>query len=182
MRVWKADFGRFWPKGQRFYPSTEGIMPGEVALINGQVGGLPMDTGMLVLYADTSCFTLMTPRGHVFSSWITFSSDMEEKDTYAQVQMLLRAGDPIFATIMRLGGFRYEDRMWQRTLYNLAAHFGSEEQVEQEIICLDPRLQWRYVTNVWYNAGFRSLCFAVATVLRRFTLRVTSRFQRHEGR
>jgi hypothetical protein len=143
MRVWKADFGQFWPKGQRFYASTAGIVPGEVALINGLVGGLPMDTGMLVLYADDSCFTLMTPRGHVFSSWITFSSELEEQDTYAQVQMLLRAGDPIFAAIMRLGGFRFEDGMWHRTLRNLAAHFDSEGEVEQENVCLDPRLQWR---------------------------------------
>ena len=137
-----------------------------------------MDTGMLVLYADDSCFTLMTPRGHVFSSWITFSSEMEGKGTYAQVQMLLRAGDPVFAAIMRLGGFRYEDGMWHRTLHNLAAHFGSQEQVEQEIVCLDPRLQWRYVTNVWYNAGFRSFFFAIATFLRGFALRVKSLFPR----
>ena len=35
---------------------------------------MPLSTGVLVLYADDESFTLMTPQGHVFAGWITFSS------------------------------------------------------------------------------------------------------------
>ena len=37
-------------------------------------GGLKLSTGVLVLYADEESFTLMTPQGHMFAGWITFSA------------------------------------------------------------------------------------------------------------
>ena len=37
-------------------------------------GGLKLSTGVLVLYADDESFTLMTPQGHMFAGWITFSA------------------------------------------------------------------------------------------------------------
>ena len=73
--TWKQRFPDFWPDGNRFYAPLTGIAPGEVALLNLTVaGGMPLSTGVLVLYADDESFTLMTPQGHMFAGWITFSA------------------------------------------------------------------------------------------------------------
>ena len=37
-------------------------------------GGMKLSTGVMVLYADDESFTLMTPQGHMFAGWITFSA------------------------------------------------------------------------------------------------------------
>src|SRR5215467_15870968 len=34
IKVWKENFPKFWPKGNRFFGSLTGIAPGEVALLN----------------------------------------------------------------------------------------------------------------------------------------------------
>ena len=34
---------------------------------------MKLSTGVMVLYADDESFTLMTPQGHMFAGWITFS-------------------------------------------------------------------------------------------------------------
>src|SRR5437867_871663 len=53
MTTWKQNFPKFWPRGNRFYPSLVGIAPGEVALLSlAMPGGMPLSTGMLVLYSD----------------------------------------------------------------------------------------------------------------------------------
>ncbi|MDQ2682123.1 MAG: hypothetical protein M3Y37_01215, partial [Chloroflexota bacterium] len=57
---WKANFGSFWPKGNRFYGPLTGLEPGEIAVLNiGMPGGQRLSTGVLVLYADDESFTLM---------------------------------------------------------------------------------------------------------------------------
>jgi hypothetical protein len=123
---------------------------------------------MLVLYADDESFTLSTPQGHMYASWITFSSYQDETaGLVAQVQMLLRAGDPIFDVIMRLGGFRFENRVWQHTLRALARRFDVYSVVDTEETCLDRRVQWAYVPNIWYNAGIRTFFYAAASPVRR---------------
>ena len=35
---------------------------------------MKLSTGVMVLYADEESFTLMTPQGHMFAGWITFSA------------------------------------------------------------------------------------------------------------
>ena len=40
-------------------------------------GGMKVKTGVMVLYADEESFTLMTPEGHMFAGWITFSAYQE---------------------------------------------------------------------------------------------------------
>src|SRR5215467_1997676 len=107
IRVWKTDFSSFWPRGNRFYVPLTGIAPGEVALLNIRAGGMPLSTGVMVLYADDESFTLMTPEGHVFAGWITFSSFEDDGCTNAQAQVLMRANDPIYEIGLRfLGGHR----------------------------------------------------------------------------
>lgn len=159
--TWKAHFPEFWPKGNHFYIPITGIAPGEVALLNLKTGGMPLSTGVLVLYADDESFTLMTPEGHMFAGWITFSAARVDEVTVAQADVLLRANDPIYEIALQLGGHQQEDRFWQHTLTALATRFGvAQPQVETRMVCVDPRRQWRNARNIWQNAALRTLLIA----------------------
>src|SRR5215218_6852522 len=167
IKTWKENYQEFWPEGNRFYAPLSGIAPGEVALISGAApGGLKLSTGVMVLYADEESFTLMTPQGHPFSGWITFSAYTDNGATTAQAQVLMRANDPLYEMGLRMGGHKMEDGIWQHTLGALAAHFGVQEPVETNVICIDPKLQWREYRNIWHNAGIRSALYMVTAPLR----------------
>ena len=168
IKTWKERFRSFWPKGNRFYAPLTGIAPGEVALINASLGaGMELSTGVLVLYADEESFTLMTPQGHVFAGWITFSAYEEDDCIIAQVQLLIRANDPLYEAGLRLFAHKAEDRLWQRTLEALATHFEvAEAKVETNVVCLDPRLQWSQAGNIWHNAGIRTMMYKMSAPLR----------------
>jgi hypothetical protein len=154
---WKAHFAEFWPKGNRFAGGLTGIAPGQVALFDLAIGGTKLSTGVLVIYADDTSFTFMTPQGHMFGGWITFSASRSEEATTVQAQMLLRASDPVYEVGLALGGHRKEDRFWQDTLTNLCARFGvASPEVERSVVCVDPKRQWGRWRNVWYNAAVRS--------------------------
>jgi Domain of unknown function (DUF1990) len=123
---------------------------------------------VLVLYADDESFTYMTLEGHPFSGWVTFSAyDDEEGCTVAQVQLLIRANDPLYELMMPLGLHRVEDKTWQRTLENLAAHFGADGKVNTRVVCVDPKQQWRRYRNIRYNALILSALHAIVAPLRR---------------
>lgn len=165
IRTWKEHFPEFWPPQNHFYAPLAGIQPGEVALINSSLpGGMPLSTGVLVIYSDEESFTLMTTQGHPFSGWVTFSARKEEDGvTVAQAQVLMRANDPVYEIGMRLGGHRQEDRLWQHTLGSVAGHFGVTGEVQTERVCVDRKLQWRRARNLWHNAGMRSTMYLVAS-------------------
>ena len=97
-RTWKATSGSFWPAGNRFYGPLTGIEPGEVALLNlAMPGGLELSTGVLVLYADDESFTLMTPEGHMFAGWITFSAATRAgRPGRRRPRSSMRANDPLY--------------------------------------------------------------------------------------
>ena len=115
--TWKQRFPDFWPEGNRFYAPLTGIEPGEVALIGMTLPGrMKLSTGVMVLYADDESFTLMTPQGHMFAGWITFSATERDDQTVAQAQVLMRASDPVFELGLTLGGHRQEDKFWNHTL------------------------------------------------------------------
>jgi hypothetical protein len=60
-----------------------------------------------------------------------------------------------------------EDRHWQQTLHNLAAHFGLNQPVEYyQTICLDRRRQWSKVGTVWHNAAVRSALYTLGALFR----------------
>jgi len=167
IKTWKENFPSFWPRGNRFYAPLTGIAPGEVVLLNLTTGGMPLSTGVLVLYADDESFTLMTPQGHMFAGWITFSAYEADDCTVAQAQVLMRANDPIYELGLRLGGHRQEDKFWQHTLTTLAAHFGVSEPVQTQTTCIDPKFQWSYARNVWQNAAMRTTLTAPTRWFRR---------------
>jgi hypothetical protein len=159
---WKANFPRFWPEGNQFYAPLTGIKPGEVALIKASVaGGLKLSTGVMVMYADDESFTLMTPQGHMFAGWITFSAAEESGTTVAQAQVLMRAQDPISELGLSLGGHKLEDRFWQQTLGRLAAHFGVEGEVQTNVTCVDRKRQWSNAKNIRHSAAIRSGFYAL---------------------
>ena len=171
---WKRNFASFWPSDAHFYGPLTGIAPGEVALLNLAVGGMPLSTGVMVLYADDESFTLMTPQGHMFAGWITFSAYDEGGVTVAQAEVLMRANDPIYELGLQFGGHRQEDVFWQHTLRSLAAHFGVNGTVRTTIECVDPRRQWSHARNIWHNAAVRT---AFALPLRIFRGRPRSQSQ-----
>jgi hypothetical protein len=162
IREWKASFPSFWPEGNQFYAPLTGIEPGEVALIRASVaGGLKLSTGVMVMYADDESFTLMTPQGHLFAGWITFSAAEEAGTTVAQAQVLMRAQDPISELGLSLGGHRMEDRFWRQTLESLAAHFGVQGQVDTHVTCVDRKRQWANAKNIRHSGTIRSTVAAL---------------------
>lgn len=155
---WRANYGEFWPEGNRFYAPFAGVKPGEVALISGKAGGLKLSTGVLVLYADDVSFSFLTPEGHPFAGLITFSAEAEAGTTVAQVQLLIRAQDPLVELGMAVGGHRKEDRIWTHTLRALAAHLGvADAEVEKKVVCVDRKRQWKRAGNVKHDAVFYTL-------------------------
>jgi hypothetical protein len=156
--AWKADFPSFWPEGNDFYPPLTGLEPGEVALIKAAgPGGMKFKTGVMMIYADDESFTLMTPEGHMFAGWITFSAHEEDGVTAAQAQVLMRAQDPISEMGLTMGGHRMENRFWEQTLRNLAAHLGCEDaEVTTTVVCVDKKRQWSQAKNVRHSVAIRS--------------------------
>ena len=166
--TWKAHFPEFWPpRRARFYGPITGIAPGEVALLDVHApGGLKMSTGVLVLYADEESFTFMTPEGHMFAGWITFSAYDDGGTSIAQTQVLIRAQDPIGELTFMLGGHKMEDRFWEETLQALAERFGVTATTTMESVCVDPRRQWRRVGNVRHDIAIRSTWRAATAPVR----------------
>jgi hypothetical protein len=168
VRVWKERFPEFQPANSRFYPSLAGVVPGEVLFISASVGGMPVHTGVRVIYADDESFTVMTPEGHPESGWNTFSAyEDEEGTTVAQIQSLARANDPIYEIGFRIVGSTTQERIWTHVLKSLAAHFGVNEPVTLEKVCVDPKVQWSQIKNVWQNAGGRSMLYTIVGLGRR---------------
>jgi hypothetical protein len=169
VKVWKEHFPEFQPPNSRFYPSMAGVAPGEVLFISASVGGMPVYTGVRVIYADEESFTVMTPEGHPESGWNTFSAYTDDDDdgtTVAQIQSLARANDPIYEVGFRIVGSTTQERIWTHVLKSLATHFGVNEPVTLEKVLVDPKLQWSYVKNVWQNAGARSMLYTMAGAVR----------------
>ena len=133
-------------------------------------GGAPLvSTGVLVIYADDVSFSFMTPEGHIFAAFITFSAHEDQNGPVAQIQVLIRANDPIYELGCRLGVVhKTEDAHWHTTLSNLAAHLGvPNAAVEQKNALVDPRVQWSEAKNVWHNAAMRTALYMPVTLIRK---------------
>ena len=168
---WKAHFPEFWPKGNRFFGATGGVAPGDMAVLNvAGPGGMKLSTGIRVMYADEESFSFMTPEGHMFAGMITFSSYVEDGQTIAQIQALIRANDPVYEMSFRLGfGHKAEDAFWHQTLRNLGAHFSRTGTVSQTNVLVDKRVQWSEARNVWQNAAIRTAVYMPVYLLKRLT-------------
>ena len=167
VEAWRTRFPELSGFGESgFRVPSGGLVPGAVALL----GGL---SGVMVLYSDEESFTYMTPEGHPFSGWITFSAYKDEDAaTVARAHLLIRANDPLYELMMPIGLHRLEDRTWQRTLRNVAAYFGvANSEVETRVVCVDPRRQWHRYKNIRHNAMILSALHAITTPLRRIKQR-----------
>jgi hypothetical protein len=159
---WKAHFPEFWPEGNNFYGPLQGVEPGEVALLNlGMPGGVKLSTGVRVIYADDESFSFMTPQGHMFAAFITFSAYDDSGVTVIQIQALVRASDPIIEMTFRMGfGHKQEDVFWLDTLRNLASRMGSQnQQPTLDAVCVDKKVQWSEAGNIWHSAAIRSMVY-----------------------
>ena len=165
---WKAHFSSFWPAKNNFYGPLTSLAPGDVALLNLTMPGrLKLSTGILVIYADDESFSFMSPQGHMFAGMITFCGLDAEMGSTAQVQVLIRASDPLYELGLTFGGHRQEDKFWAATLTNLAKHFGVDEPyVETTMLCVDKKRQWRNAGNVRHNAMIRSALYGMTAPFR----------------
>ncbi len=157
--TWREHFPEFWPKGNRFAGALTGINPGDVALLDLAIGGgVKLSTGVFVLYADAESFTLMTPQGHMFAGWITFSAERAGDDTIVQALVLMRANDPLYEIAMTFGGHSKEDKFWAATLTALGERLGVPNPVvDTKTTCVDTKRQWRHANNIWHNSMIRSV-------------------------
>jgi len=174
VKYWKENLPNLMPSDSRFYPSITGVKPGEVVVINASLpgipGGMPVSTGVLILYADDEMFSVMTPDGHPESGFNTFSAFQNNGTTVAQIQSLARANDPIFEFGFRfLGGSKQQENIWRYVLTQLASHFGVKAEVEVKKECIDSKLQWSYAKNIWHNSVIRTTISLPGHWLRRAT-------------
>lgn len=176
MQIWKEKFPSFQPPENRFYPTMAGIKPGEVLLIEAKVPPfpgmpslLPVDTGVMVLYADDTTFTVMTPEGHPEAGWNTFSVFEEDGGLVAQCQSLCRPNDPLYDFFNRfLGASSQQDKIWIHVLVSLARHFNVDGQVSTSKVLVDPKVQWSQAKNIWHNAAIRTVIYVLGAPLRWF--------------
>lgn len=169
---WKEKYPSYWPKSGRFYAPRAKIEPGEVAVINlSGPGGMPISTGVMVIYADDESFAFMTPQGHPFAGMITYGAEEDADTTAAHIQVLVRASDPIFEVGARLGiAHKSEDAFWEATLLNLAADWGvSGQSVSRRDELMDDKVQWGKLGNVWYNSAIRTTLYLPVHAAKRFT-------------
>ncbi|MEZ4519767.1 MAG: hypothetical protein R3C44_24035 [Chloroflexota bacterium] len=169
---WKVKYPTYWPKSGRFYAPKAKIEPGEVAVINlSGPGGLPISTGVMVIYSDDESFAFMTPQGHPFSGIITYGSEADGETTAAQIQVLVRASDPIFEMSARMGiAHKSEDAFWEATLLNLAVDWGvSGQSVVRTDELMDDKVQWGKLGNVWHNSAIRTTIYLPVHAVKRLT-------------
>jgi hypothetical protein len=174
MHVWKENFPKFQPPENHFYPSLQGIQPGGIILIDGKVPPfpgmpaiMPVAAGVMILYADDTSFTVMTPEGFPEAGWNTFSTFEEDGVVYAQVQPMVRASDPLYELFYRFfGSSQQQDKTWTHVLTALAKHFGIEAKVESQKSVIDPNVQWSKWSNIFKNAAFWTVVYLLLTPFR----------------
>jgi hypothetical protein len=63
-------------------------------------------------------------------------------------------------------GSTAQEKIWTHVLSGLAGRFGVRGNVDLEKACVDPKLQWYRVGNIWHNAGLRSVLYTLAAQAR----------------
>jgi hypothetical protein len=139
IKALKQNLPAFQPPYNRFYPSPQGIAPGEVVAIDSSTPGGPVSTGVLVLYADDVSFTFMTPQGHPESGFVTFSAFEENGKIIAQIMGLARANDFVYEAAFRAVGSKMQVNIWKTVLTSLAGYLEVPADVTVEPICIDKR-------------------------------------------
>lgn len=158
VRIWREHFGEFWPGSNSFFGPSGLLDPGDIGLMQLEMpSGAHLSSGVFVLNVRPESFTLITPEGHVFAGVITFSAFRSGGQPVAQIEIVFRAGDPIFEIGMRMFGHRQEDEFWLQVLAALAGYFGVAGKPEMHAQLLDRRFQWPQAGNITRNALIRSV-------------------------
>ena len=163
----QQHFVEFQPSENSFYPTSNGIAPGEMVFIDSRTPGGIVSTGVMVLYLDDRSFTFITPQGHPESGWITFSVDEREDSVYVQLQGLVRSSDPFFEIAFKIAGSKFQETIWKHVLSSLAKYLGVEDNVDMKKYLPAADLQWRKAGNIWYNSHLRSLPLNLITLFKR---------------
>jgi hypothetical protein len=167
IQTWKQHFGEFWPGQNRFFGPITALEPGELAVISIEMpADTTLSTGVILVDSTPTGFTLITPKGHMLCGWLQFSAVPRGGATVAQVEILIRASDPLFEIGMNLGGHRRENRFWEQTLRNLAAHFGVRAEPETRVTCEDSHYKWENAKNIWHNGAIRNGLIRLAALPR----------------
>jgi hypothetical protein len=168
IEVWKERYTEFWPKGSHLYQPPGGLEEGDVAAADlAMIGGTRVGTGIIVIEETDTSFTFATLEGHTFAGTISFSGRDDAGVTLANVEVIMRASDPLYELGMPLGGHRHENRFWKASLVALAKSFGVEAEPDMVMECLDPRRKWRNATNIVHNAFLHTITYLVARPFRR---------------
>ena len=165
----KKHFPLFQPEENRFYPSVNGIKPGEIVLINARTPGGMVATGVRVLYAGETGFTFITPQGHPEAGWVSFKAFVENGRTIMQIRGLARASDPVYEVAFRIAGSGLQQQIWTHVLESLARHTTSSGKVDFSKACRDESLQWSRIFNVFQNAQIFSILYVISHPFRKYT-------------
>lgn len=153
--AWKNHFSEFWPGTNEFV--VERMAEEEVAGADLELPlGMRVATGLVVLAAAADRFTLVTVEGHMFAGWVTFRGERKADGTRIEVELLMRASDPLYELGLLLGGHKREETFWRDTLARVAAHFEQSPQIEMEQTIEDRARQWSRARNTWNNAAIRT--------------------------
>ncbi len=153
--MWKHRFSDFWPGTNEFV--VDRIAEDEVAGAELELpAGARVATGLMVLASAEDHFTLITIEGHMFAGWVTFRGEQTPEGTRIEVELLMRASDPLYEFGLTLGGHRREEEFWRDTLKRVAAHLGQAPGIEMESTLEDSARQWSRVGNTWNNAAIRT--------------------------
>ena len=157
MGEFKGNFCRLQAPFNRFYAGPPGLEPGAVVVIHSQTPAGLVATGVMVLFADPLCFSLITPQGHPEAGWMTFRAFRREDTPVVQIVGFGRASDPFFEVAYRLMGSKVQVRTWTHVLAAFAEHLGVQADISIRQERVDPALQWANSWNIWHNAQIRTL-------------------------
>jgi hypothetical protein len=164
----KKHFTLLQPEENRFYPSVNGIKPGEIVLINARTPGGMVATGVRVLYAGDTTFTFITPQGHPEAGWVTFKAFVENGCTIMQIRGLARASDPVYEMAFRIVGSSLQQQIWMHVLQSLAKLTTSSANPQVNKQCLDESLQWSRFFNVFQNAQIWSILYTITHPFKKY--------------
>ena len=105
------------------------------ATIPGLPGGLPISTGVLVLYADDEAFTVMTPRPSAGRMELLQRIRRRWDDRGTGARDVPRLRSDLRMGFRLMGGGKAEDGVWVHVLKSLAALFGVRGEVEMQKVC-----------------------------------------------
>jgi hypothetical protein len=167
MEILKRHLVHFAPRGNHAFAPFTRVDERDIAtLLSPDSDGARLSTGVTVLASGPVSLALLAPAGHSFSGWIGFVAAQSAASVTIQVELFMRAADPLSELSLEINGHRRDDEFWSKTLGLLSAYFGTDAPVAIEIERLDDHYTWTQASNVLHNPTLRSGVGQVATPVR----------------